>query len=121
MIIIVSKSLNSMVVDFKIMEDGTFYSDHWPTFMSMEGRVEIRNECDHCDPAVRRLLWRKATAEDLSRYQKQLGLELGSIEIPVEAAICNDPESCSHKHTMETYLDSICSAVLKSAKCCIPI
>ena len=65
-------------------------------------------------------MWKKAKVYDLLSYQRELELELSKIDIPAEAAICNEPERCSHKHIIQTYFDGVCSAMLKSAKRCIP-
>ena len=64
-------------------------------------------------------MWRQAKVEDLCKYQMELDLELSKIGIPAEAATCNEPDGCKHKHTIESYFDSICGAMLKSANRCI--
>ena len=46
-------------------------------------------------------------------------LELSKISMPVEAAVCNEPESCGYHHDIQEYLDAICGALLRSGKLCL--
>ena len=57
--------------------------------------------------------------DSLERYKHCVELELSKISLPVEAAVCNEPESCGHHHDIQEYLDAICEALLRSGKLCI--
>ena len=117
---VVSNSLECMVADFKAIEDGMFVSDHWPIVMSVDLQVETGDKGDHCQANGRRLLWRQATVNNLYKYQMELDLELSEIDIPAEAATCNEPGCCDHKHILQSYLDNICAAMIRCGKRFIP-
>ena len=57
--------------------------------------------------------------DSLERYKHCVELELSKISMPVEAAVCNEPESCGHHHDIQEYLDAICGALLRSGKLCL--
>ena len=40
--------------------------------------------------------------------------------MPVEAAVCNEPELCDHHQYIQSYFYAICGVLLKSGKLCIP-
>ena len=88
----VSKSLNSVVEDFQILEGEALLSDHWPVVMSSNIGIDSSDNIAHEATYTKSLLWKKVREKDLSRYQLCLKMELEMINIPVEAAICNDTE-----------------------------
>ena len=115
-----SKSLNSVVEDFQILEGETLLSDHWPVVMSSNIGIDSSDNIAHEATYTKSLLWKKVREKDLSRYQLCLNMELEMINIPVEVAICNDPEHCSHKDDIQRYYDKVIGAVMKSSKKSIP-
>ena len=56
--------------------------------------------------------------DSLERYKHCVELKLSKISVPVEATVCNEPESCGHHHDIQEYLDAICEALLRSGKLC---
>ena len=68
----------------------------------------------------KRLLWKAACNDDIYGYQRCLDMELDHLNIPAEAAVCNDPDSCCHHIDIQRYCDGLVGAMLKAAKVCIP-
>ena len=68
---------------------------------------------------VKKLLWKQTAMDSLERYKHCVELELRKISMPVEAAVCNELESCGHHRDIQEYLDAICGALLRSDKLCI--
>ena len=70
-------------------------------------------------PWTKRLCWSKATGLDLEAYKLCLEMELDNLDIPAEAAMCNDPDRCCHKPQIQNYYDQIQRALVRSASGCI--
>ena len=43
-------------------------------------------------------------------------MELDVIDIPVKAAVCNEPLSCVHQHRMQVFYNSLSVAIVKSSQ-----
>ena len=52
-------------------------------------------------------------------YKHCVDQEQSKIPMPVQAAVCNEPESCGHHRDIQEYLDAICGVLLRSGKLCI--
>ena len=123
--VLVSDGLTSEITGFEIMEDGVCISDHWPVVVStnisidsgynMKGGQTVQDTV----PRTKRLCWSKATGLDLEAYQLCLEMELYNLDIPAEAAMCNDPDRCCHKPQIQNYYDQIQRALVRSASGCI--
>ena len=57
---------------------------------------------------------------DLRKYKERVEMEMESIVVPAEAAVCNDPLSCQHRQVIQSFYDSVTMAMIKSAKRSIP-
>lgn len=95
---IISKSLENVVENFELWEDGICVSDHWPIILSLHMKVYQSAGSDRMQSNRGGLVWRNAVLVDLLTYERELEVELSQLDIPVEAAICNEPERCSHKY-----------------------
>ena len=116
----VSQSLSSAIDEFDVLKDGSVLSDHYPVTFSFNISVEIVNHKPNVNGAGKQLMWQEAKKEDLERYCQSLEFELDSIQIPAEAAVCNDPGLCENrKHLQECY-DRLVGAMLVSAKRNLP-
>ena len=95
--ICVSQSLKSAVDAFDVLEDGSLVSDHFSVTVLFNISVESLDQEQGTKCAGKRLLWQQAKDVDIAKYCQCLDLELDSIQIPAEAAVCNDPGSCDHR------------------------
>ena len=89
------------------MKDTFFLADHWPLVLNTKLSVEIPGSSAVKDPPLKRFLWREASERDLHRYQLSLTEELDKREILAEAAVCNEPDTCDHKATIQEYYEHI--------------
>ncbi|XP_062504975.1 uncharacterized protein LOC134181724 [Corticium candelabrum] len=117
--IIVSNALTKTIIDFEIREDGGYLSDHWPIVMSTSVEVDCKILIPKNKSVGKKLLWKQTAMDSLERYKHCLELELSKICMPVEAAVCNEPESCGHHHDIQEYLDAICGFLLRFGKLCL--
>ena len=88
--------------------------------VSLNISVETLDQEKGAKRAAKRLMWQEAKEVDLAKYCQCLELELDTIQIPAEAAVCNDPGSCHHREHIQVYYDRLVGAMLVSANRNIP-
>ena len=106
---------------FEIRDGMSMCSDHWLIFWCGDIMVDAVKEMIGSKTSKKRLLWREACSEDLFRYRQCLEMELENLDIPAEAAVCNDPCSCNHKEVIQLYFDAVVGSMMKANKRCIPM
>ena len=84
------------------------------TSVEVDGKISILKN----KSVGKKFFWKQTTMDSLVRYKHCVELELSKLPMPVEAAVCNEPESCGHHHDIQEYLDAICGALLRSGKLC---
>ena len=108
--ICVSQSLKAAVDEFDVLEDGSYVSEHYPVTVSLNISVETLDQEKGAKRAAKRLMWQEAKEVDLAEYCQCLELELDTIQLPAEAAVCNDPGLCHHREHIQVYYDRLVSA-----------
>ncbi|XP_062512344.1 uncharacterized protein LOC134188162 [Corticium candelabrum] len=112
----VSTHLRNVFDGFIVRDGDCALSDHWVIVESIELVINTNETSDDGNSSNRRLLWKEASAIDIAKFQEILEMELDVIDIPVEAAVCNEPLSCSHQHRIQVFHDSLSAAIVKSVK-----
>ena len=82
--------------------------------------MDVIQPKDSCNTSPVRMLWKDSTAMDIARYRDCVEKELSYIYIPVEAAVCNDPDNCEHKSELQSFYDALVRVMVKTGKRCIP-
>ena len=104
--ICVSTVLRGLVDNFSVRDDGCVLSDHWAIVLSIQLVIDTNEMSEDEKSSSKRLRWKEAREADIVKFQKILEMELDVIDIPVEAAVCNEPISCKHQHMMQSFYDS---------------
>ena len=118
--ICLSTSLNALLETFGIRDGDCLVSDHWAIAASLSVVIDTKVSSESCCGYRRRLQWKEATTADLRKYKERVEMEMESIVVPAEAAVCNDPLSCQHRQVIQSFYDSVTVAMIKSAKRSIP-
>ena len=92
----VSTHLGDVADGFIVRDSDCALSDHWAIIVSIELVINTNETSDDGNSSNRKLLWKEASAIDIAKFQETLEMELDVIDIPVEAAVCNEPLSCLH-------------------------
>ena len=114
--VVVSCSMKPNISSFEVLEGMSITSDHWPIITSMDLSVDFIQPKDSCNSSPVRMLWKDSTAMDIARYRDCVEKELSYIYIPVEAAVCNDPDNCEHKSELQSFYDALVRLMVKSGK-----
>ena len=78
--------------------------------------IDAAKETDESKTRKKRLLWREACSEQLLRYRQCLDMELDNLDIPAEAAVCNDPCSCHHQEVIQSYFDAVVGSMIRQGR-----
>ena len=91
-------------------------SDHWSIFWCSDIMVDAVKEMVGSKTRKKIMLWRETCSEDVFRYRQCLEMVLENLDIPADAAVCNDPCSCSHKEVIQSYFDAVVGSMMKASK-----
>ena len=119
---ICSENLDDRIVVYKSLHHGDNFSDHCAVSVVLNVPVSYydndqHNNCNSCD----KVMWCKATPENIANYQLELDILLGNIVIPWNAIKCKDFFCRIHTDELDIFYNCIINACLTSGISNIPV
>jgi exonuclease III len=102
---IVSQNIYSCISLYKSIHSGDNLSDHCP--ISLAVNISLERSTDVSINAERKVLWHKATDEDLLLYREHVNQLLSTIYVPSNAIQCLNPLCKDHISEISKFHDDI--------------
>ena len=104
---------------FRVIEDVSVVSDHWPNEMFLAVDV-LAPRGGSSVPVVGRLDRNRCPNNCIKTFQDDLSSRLGEIAVPTDAICCSSPSlECDHSDTLFDYCNRIVDALKRAARRCI--
>jgi hypothetical protein len=118
--ILSSALYNECISEVSIFHDVDNLSDHEPILLQL--KIDVKSIALRSRVFTPRVLWAKASDNDINNYRSALSQNLKLIELPAAALLCSDMRctDASHSQTLYQYAEMVTGACRSAAESNIP-